>query len=71
MIEVKAETTGMVWKIGVKLGDRVSEDDTMITMESMKMEVPLLAPEDGTVKEILVKEEDPISEGDVAIILEV
>ncbi|WP_291300715.1 acetyl-CoA carboxylase biotin carboxyl carrier protein subunit [Desulfosporosinus sp. BICA1-9] len=71
LIEVKAETTGMVWKIGVKLGDRVSEDDTMITMESMKMEVPLLAPEDGTVKEILVKEEDPISEGDVAIILEV
>ncbi|GAB6156685.1 acetyl-CoA carboxylase biotin carboxyl carrier protein subunit [Desulfosporosinus burensis] len=71
LIEVKAETTGMVWKIAVKQGDRVSEDETMITMESMKMEVPMLAPEDGTVKEILVKEGDPISEGDVTVILEV
>lgn len=70
LIEVKAETTGTVWKIAVKPGDRVSEDDTLITLESMKMEVPMMAPEDGTVKEILVKEGDPISEGDVAIILE-
>jgi len=71
LIEVKAETTGMVWKINVRQGDRVSEDGTLMTLESMKMEVPTLAPEDGTVKEIMVKEGDPISEGDVIIILEV
>lgn len=71
LIEVKAETTGTVWKITAKIGDSVSEDDTLVTLESMKMEVPLMAPEDGKVKEILVSEGDPISEGDVAVILEV
>lgn len=69
-VEVKSEITGSVWKIVVGVGDRVSEDDPLIILESMKMEIPLLATEDGTVKEIRVKEGDPIAEGEVAVVLE-
>ncbi len=69
-IEVESEITGSVWKIVVKEGDKVSEDDTLIILESMKMEIPLLATDDGTVKAIKVAEGDAISEGDVAVVLE-
>ncbi|MEX2644402.1 MAG: biotin/lipoyl-binding carrier protein [Acetobacterales bacterium] len=69
-IPVESEITGSVWKIVVKVGDKVAEDDTLIVLESMKMEIPLLATDGGTVKEIKVKEGDPISEGDVAVVLE-
>jgi acetyl-CoA carboxylase biotin carboxyl carrier protein len=69
-IAVESEITGSVWKIVVKKGDKVAEDDTLIILESMKMEIPLLATDDGTVKEIKVAEGDSISEGDVAVVLE-
>lgn len=69
-IEVESEITGSVWKIVVKEGDKVSEDDTLIILESMKMEIPLLATDDGTVKAIKVAEGDAISEGDVAVVIE-
>ncbi|WP_135552707.1 biotin/lipoyl-binding carrier protein [Paenibacillus cymbidii] len=70
LIHVEAQITGSVWKIEVKPGDRVAEDDTLLIMESMKMEIPLLAPEDGTVKEIVVSEGSVITEGTVAVIIE-
>jgi len=70
LIHVEAQITGSVWKIEVKPGDRVAEDDTLLIMESMKMEIPLLAPEDGTVKEIVVREGSVITEGTVAVIIE-
>ncbi|MCZ6474388.1 MAG: biotin/lipoyl-binding carrier protein [SAR324 cluster bacterium] len=62
-IDVKSEITGTIWKIEVKAGDKVAEEDVLIIIESMKMEIPVLAPEAGTVAEILVKEEEPIKEG--------
>ena len=51
------------------VGDTVAEDDPLVILESMKMEIPLLAPQAGVVREILVVEGEPIAEGDVAVIL--
>jgi biotin carboxyl carrier protein len=67
---VRSEIAGSVWKIEVRVGDKVAEDDPLIVLESMKMEIPLLAPRAGVVREILVAEGEPIAEGDVAVILE-
>ena len=69
-LRVKSEIAGSVWKIEVAVGDTVAEEDTLIVLESMKMEIPLLAPRAGTVIEILVAEGEAIGEGDVAIVLE-
>ena len=66
---VKSEIAGSVWKIEVAVGDRVAADDPLIVLESMKMEIPLLAPTAGTVLEILVAEGEAIAEGDVAVVL--
>jgi biotin carboxyl carrier protein len=67
---VRSEIAGSVWKIEVAVGDSVVEEDTLIILESMKMEIPLLAPRAGIVKEILVAEGEAIAEGDIAIVLE-
>ena len=69
-IEVQSEITGKVWKIEVGIGDRVAEDDALMVLESMKMEIPVLAPAAGTLKEILVREEDLVQEGQVVALLE-
>lgn len=69
-IRVKSEISGSVWKIAVAVGDRVEEDAPLIILESMKMEIPLLAPQSGMVKEIRVNEGDAIAEGEIAVILE-
>jgi acetyl-CoA carboxylase biotin carboxyl carrier protein len=68
-LRVRSEIAGSVWKIEVAVGDEVAEEDPLIILESMKMEIPLLAPRAGTVKEILVAEGEAIAEGDVAVIL--
>jgi len=68
-LRVKSEIAGSVWKIEVAVGDSVGEEDPLIILESMKMEIPLLAPRAGLVKEILVAEGDRIAEGDVAVVL--
>ena len=67
---IRSEIAGSVWKIEVRVGDSVAEDDPLIILESMKMEIPLLAPRAGLVREILVREGESIGEGDVAVILE-
>jgi biotin carboxyl carrier protein len=69
-LRVKSEIAGSVWKIEVAIGDRVAADDPLIILESMKMEIPLLAPRAGTVKQILVSEGEQIGEGDDAVVLE-
>ena len=66
---VRMEIAGSVWKIEVAVGDRVAEEDTLIVLELMKMEIPLLAPRAGT-SAILVGEGEAVAEGDVAVILE-
>ncbi len=68
-IEVKSEITGAVWKLVAREGDTVAEDDVLMILESMKMEIPVLAPAAGTVKEIRVKENDPVAEGQVVAVL--
>jgi acetyl-CoA carboxylase biotin carboxyl carrier protein len=62
--KVLSDLNGMVWKIEVAVGDRVAEGDTLILIESMKMEIPVAAPCNGTVSAILVKEEQTIAEGE-------
>ena len=68
--EVKSEITGTVWQIKSKPGDKVESGDTLIVIESMKMEIPVITEDGGTVQEILVKEKDPVAEGQVVAILE-
>jgi acetyl-CoA carboxylase biotin carboxyl carrier protein len=53
-IKVRSEIAGSVWKIEVAVGDEVAEDEPLLILESMKMEIPRLAPRAGVVREILV-----------------
>jgi len=69
-IEIKSEITGTVWQVQAKPGDKVESGDTLIVIESMKMEIPVITEDAGTVKEILVKQKDPVAEGQVVAILE-
>ena len=69
MADVAAHITGTVWKIEVQVGQKVSAGDTLVILESMKMEMPVEATEDGTVKEIRCKESQPVNEGDVLLVL--
>lgn len=70
MEEVKASMAGNVWKIVVKEGEQVEEDQDIVILESMKMEIPIAVEEDGTVKELKVAEGDFVNEGDVIAIIE-
>jgi acetyl-CoA carboxylase biotin carboxyl carrier protein len=70
MERIKAHITGTVWKIEVSVGDEVSEDDTLVILESMKMEMPIESPIDGTVREILVAEGQPVTEGQDVLVIE-
>jgi acetyl-CoA carboxylase biotin carboxyl carrier protein len=70
MADIEAHITGNVWKIEVAVGDTVSDGDTVIILESMKMEIPVEAEDDGTVKEIRCEEGQAVSEGDVLVVLE-
>jgi biotin carboxyl carrier protein len=69
-IEIKSEITGTVWQVRSKPGDRVESGDTLIVIESMKMEIPVITEDPGAVKEILVKEKDPVAEGQVVAVLD-
>ncbi|MCH7477875.1 MAG: biotin/lipoyl-binding carrier protein [SAR324 cluster bacterium] len=69
-VAVESEIAGSIWKIEVEAGKSVSEGDTLLIIESMKMEIPVVAPGDGTVAEILVKEKDAVSEGQPLLMLE-
>ena len=71
IVDVKTEITGNVWKIVAEPGTRLEEDETIMILESMKMEIPVSAPQDGTVAEILVEPEQSVSEGDVVARIEV
>jgi acetyl-CoA carboxylase biotin carboxyl carrier protein len=70
LVEVRSEISGSIWKIETKVGAKVEEEDVLMILESMKMEIPLMATTSGIVKEIVVKEGEVISEDDVAVILE-
>lgn len=70
MPNVEAHITGTVWKIECEVGDTVAEGDTVVILESMKMEMPVEAEDQGTVKEILCEEGQAVNEGDVLVVLE-
>ena len=70
MANVEAHITGTVWKIECEVGQAVDEGDTLVILESMKMEMPVEAEDAGTVKEIRCEEGQSVSEGDTLVILE-
>ena len=67
---IASEVTGKVWKLLAAPGTAVAEGEAIMVIESMKMEIPVITEDGGTVKEILVKEKDPVAEGQVVAILE-
>jgi len=68
--EIESEVTGTVWKIETKVGDTIAEGDTLMILESMKMEIPVISTESGKLVEILVKEEEPVAEGQAVAVIE-
>jgi acetyl-CoA carboxylase biotin carboxyl carrier protein len=69
-VDVKTEITGNIWKIVAQVGDALAQDDPILILESMKMEIPVAAPESGKLVEILVTEGDTVDEGTVVARLE-
>jgi len=69
MAVVRTEVAGNVWKIEVTVGQKVSEGDVLVIMESMKMEIPVEASTAGTVTEIRIAEGDRLDEGAVVLTL--
>lgn len=67
---IESEVTGNVWKIEVKEGDKVASEDVLIILESMKMEIPVEAPCAGTVKKILVSQEEAVEEDQPLVIIQ-
>jgi len=68
-IEAKTEVTGAVWKIVTAVGQRVEAGETIMIIESMKMEIPVMSEEGGVIAKLLVEEKTPVSEGQVVAIL--
>jgi acetyl-CoA carboxylase biotin carboxyl carrier protein len=68
--QVTSEISGTVWKLEVAVGAAVAEGDIIAIIESMKMEVPIVAPQAGVVRELLVRETETVSEGDTIAVLE-
>ena len=65
MAEVRAEMVANVWKVVTAEGDQVEDGDTLVILESMKMEIPVLAEEAGTLAKLHVAEGDVVQEGDL------
>ena len=70
MTEVHTEITANVWQVHVEPGQSVAEGDTLVILESMKMEIPVEAPVAGTVRDVKVKPEDQVQEGDLIAVIE-
>ena len=69
MAEVRAEMVANVWKVVAAEGQQVDAGDTLVILESMKMEIPVLAEEPGTVSKLHVAEGDVVQEGDLIAVL--
>ena len=70
MAEVRAEMVANVWKVVAAAGDHVDDGDTLVILESMKMEIPVLAESAGTVTTMHVAEGDVVQEGDLIAVIE-
>jgi len=69
LAEIKAPMGGKVIKVTVNVGDAISEDDEVAVLEAMKMEMPILAEEDGTVAEVKVSAGQTVEADQVIIVL--
>ena len=69
MAEVRAEMVANVWKVVAAEGAQVSDGDTLVILESMKMEIPVIAESDGLVTKLAVDEGDVVQEGDLIAII--
>ncbi|MGW1062507.1 biotin/lipoyl-binding carrier protein [Micromonospora rubida] len=67
--EIRAEMVANVWKIVVSTGDAVSEGDTLVILESMKMEIPVVAESDGVIERLAVNEGDVVQDGDLIAVV--
>jgi biotin carboxyl carrier protein len=67
--EVRAEMVANVWKVVASQGDSVEDGDTLVILESMKMEIPVLAESAGTLSELRVEEGQVVQEGDVIAVI--
>ena len=70
MSEVRAEMVANVWKVVAAEGDTVADGDTLVILESMKMEIPVLAEDSGTLTRLAVAEGDVVQEGDLIAVIE-
>ena len=70
MAEVRAEMVANVWKVVTTEGDQVEDGDTLVILESMKMEIPVLAESDGVLAQMAVNEGDVVQEGDLIAVVE-
>ena len=68
--DIRAEISGTVISVLVKVGDAVAEGDELAFIEAMKMEIPVTAPFSGKVMEVRIAESDAIAENDLSFILE-
>jgi acetyl-CoA carboxylase biotin carboxyl carrier protein len=68
--EIAAHITGTVWKIECEVGDEVEEGDTVVVLESMKMEMPVEAEDPGTVREIRCSEGQAVHQGETLVVLD-
>jgi len=68
--EIRAEMVANVWKVVVAQGDTVTDGDTLVILESMKMEIPVITETGGTVTELRVGEGDVVQEGDVIAVVD-
>ncbi len=71
LIEAKSEVTGSVWKILKQPGDSVAVEEEILIIESMKMEIPVIAENAGTMRQILVQVGQPVAEGQAVAVLEI
>ena len=69
-MEIRSEVAGTVFQVEVSAGTRVAAGDTLLILESMKMEIPVDAPRDGTVVKVAVAEKEVVKEGQVLLVLE-
>jgi len=70
MTRILSDMVANVWKVAVSGGQPVAEGDTIVILESMKTEIPVLAPHDGTVAEVRVEEGGSVQEGDVIAVID-
>lgn len=70
-LDARSEVAGSVWKITSAVGQRLASGEVVMVIESMKMEIPVIAEEGGVVVELRVAEGQAIAEGEVVAVLEV